>query len=110
MPLPGQKDAFKNDGTSEPAPVNKGILLNKLAPGDEIVARCLAIKGIGRDHAKFTPVSNASYKLLPSIKINGDVRGELAKKLQRSFAKGVINVRLCFCACCFSGAGFHTNS
>lgn len=56
------------------------------------MARCLAIKGIGRDHAKFTPVSNASYKLLPSIQINGSVCGDLAKKLQKCFAKGVIDV------------------
>ncbi|KAL5111099.1 DNA-directed RNA polymerase I and III subunit RPAC1 [Taenia crassiceps] len=81
-----------NEGASYPAPVSKKILLNKLGPGDEIMARCLAIKGVGRDHAKFSPVSVAFYKLLPSIEISGTVRGELAKKLQRSFAKGVIDV------------------
>ncbi|KAL5963821.1 DNA-directed RNA polymerase I and III subunit RPAC1 [Taenia solium] len=92
VPLTGQEDAFKNEGASYPAPVSKKILLNKLGPGDEIVARCLAVKGVGRDHAKFSPVSAAFYKLLPSIEINGTVRGELAKKLQRSFAKGVIDI------------------
>ncbi|VDM31161.1 unnamed protein product [Hydatigera taeniaeformis] len=92
VPLPGQEDAFKNEGASYPAPVSRKILLNKLGSGDEILARCLAVKGIGRDHAKFSPVSAAFYKLLPSIEIKGTVRGELAKKLQRSFAKGVIDV------------------
>ncbi len=92
VPLPGQEDAFTAEGASQPAPVSDKILLNKLAVGDEIQARCLAVKGVGRDHAKFSPVSAAFYKLLPSIEITGTVRGEMAKKLQRSFAKGVINV------------------
>ncbi|CDS40999.1 DNA directed RNA polymerases I and III subunit [Echinococcus multilocularis] len=92
VPLPGQEDAFKNEGASYPAPVSRKVLLNKLGPGDEIMARCLAVKGVGRDHAKFSPVSAAFYKLLPSIEINGVVRGDLARKLQRSFAKGVIDV------------------
>lgn len=102
VPLVGQEDAFKNEGASYPAPVSKKILLNKLGPGDEIMARCLAVKGVGRDHAKFSPVSVAFYKLLPSIEINGIVRGELAKKLQKSFAKGVIAVRMdCLSFCHF---------
>uniref|UniRef100_A0A5K3EXA2 RPOLD domain-containing protein n=1 Tax=Mesocestoides corti TaxID=53468 RepID=A0A5K3EXA2_MESCO len=92
VPLPGQEDNFRADCTRQPGPINGKILLNKLAVGDEIQARCLAVKGVGRDHAKFSPVSAAFYKLLPSIEIRGTVRGELAKKLQRSFAKGVINV------------------
>lgn len=77
-----------------PAPVFSDILLNKLAHGEEIIARCLAVKGVGRDHAKFSPVSAAFYKPLPSVEIRGTVRGELAEKLQKSFAKGVIEVGL----------------
>lgn len=80
------------EAANKPGPVNDKILLNKLAVGDEILVRCLAVKGVGRDHAKFSPVSAAFYKLLPSIEIRGTVRGDMAKKLQRSFAKGVINV------------------
>jgi hypothetical protein len=48
--------------------------------------------GIGRDHAKFSPVGTASYRLLPEIIIKERVAGEKAKRLQQCFAKGVIEI------------------
>lgn len=50
------------------------------------------MKGIGRDHAKFSPVSAAYYKFMPIIELRQPIEGELAKKLQASFAPGVIGV------------------
>ncbi|VDP93735.1 unnamed protein product [Echinostoma caproni] len=88
--VPAVQETF---GTTPPAVVSDSILINKLAVGDEIEARCLAVKGIGRDHAKFSPVSAAYYKLMPIIKLLQPVEGELAKKLQACFAPGVIGVK-----------------
>ena len=45
------------------------ILINKLRPGHEMDMKLFAVKGIGRDHAKFSPVATAFYRLMPSIKI-----------------------------------------
>ncbi|KAL7063381.1 hypothetical protein AAHC03_0679 [Spirometra sp. Aus1] len=92
VPLPGQSEIFTAEKMALPAPVSAAILLNKLAVGDEIQARCLAVKGIGRDHAKFSPVSAAYYKLLPTVRLKRTVQGDLAKKLQKSFARGVISI------------------
>ncbi|BHF60370.1 DNA-directed RNA polymerases I and III subunit RPAC1 [Sparganum proliferum] len=92
VPLPGQSEVFTAEEMALPAPVSGAILLNKLAAGDEIQARCLAVKGIGRDHAKFSPVSAAYYKLLPTVRLKRTVQGDLAKKLQKSFARGVISI------------------
>lgn len=91
VPLPDQEETFKS---SNPAPVSKDILLNKLAVGDEIEGRCIAVKGVGRDHAKFSPVSAAYYKFLPIIKLLQPIEGDQALKLQKSFAPGVIGVSL----------------
>lgn len=40
----------------EPRPVDPDILLVKLRPGQMVDLHCFAKKGIGADHAKFSPV------------------------------------------------------
>ena len=39
-----------------PAPTNPDIVLVKLRPGQEISMEMHAVKGVGKDHAKFSPV------------------------------------------------------
>jgi DNA-directed RNA polymerases I and III subunit RPAC1 len=71
-------------------PVNPGILIAKLRPGQKISLRCHCIKGVGMDHAKFSPVATASYRLLPQINIVQPIVGADARKFARCFPKGVI--------------------
>lgn len=73
-------------------PVNPDILIAKLRPGQEINVQCHCIKGIGADHAKFSPVATASYRLLPSITIKEPILGADAKKFARCFPRGVIEL------------------
>jgi len=73
-------------------PMNPDILIAKLRPGQRINLRCHCIKGIGMDHAKFSPVATASYRLLPDIKITQPILGHDAKKFQRCFPRGVIDL------------------
>ena len=49
-------------------------------------------KGIGADHAKFSPVATATYRLLPTIDILKPIIGADAKKFARCFPKGVIGL------------------
>ena len=37
-------------------PVCNDILIAKLRPGQEIDVRLICVKGVGKDHAKFSPV------------------------------------------------------
>ncbi|KAI9828665.1 MAG: DNA-directed RNA polymerase core subunit rpc40 [Thelocarpon impressellum] len=74
------------------APVNPDILLAKLRPGQEINLEAHCIKGIGADHAKFSPVATASYRLLPAIKLKQPILGSDAEKFARCFPKGVIGL------------------
>lgn len=73
-------------------PADPDILLAKLRPGQEISLRVHCILGIGADHAKFSPVSTASYRLLPTIEITQPITGSDAKKFQKCFSTGVIGI------------------
>ena len=73
-------------------PADPDILLAKLRPGQEISLRAHCILGVGGDHAKFSPVATASYRLLPHINITKPITGESAKKFQKCFSPGVIDI------------------
>lgn len=77
---------------SDVGPVQDNILISKMKPGHEFDIKLLAVKGIGKDHAKFSPVSTATYRLLPEITMKQTVTGEDAKLLQSCFSPGVIEI------------------
>ena len=53
-----------------------------------------AIKGVGKEHAKWSPVATASYRLHPLILLNpsNPVPPHLAKKFAACFSPGVVKV------------------
>eukprot|EP01087_Luapelamoeba_hula_P005061 TRINITY_DN1514_c0_g1_i1.p1 TRINITY_DN1514_c0_g1~~TRINITY_DN1514_c0_g1_i1.p1 ORF type:complete len:374 (-),score=71.57 TRINITY_DN1514_c0_g1_i1:3-1124(-) len=64
-----------------PAPIHDDILIAKLRPGQEIDLEAHCVKGIGKTHAKWSPVATASYRLLPDIQFKKPVTGKDAKTL-----------------------------
>lgn len=62
-------------------PVHGDILLARLRPGQEIDVEVHAVKGVGEDHAKFSPVSTAWYRLMPEVALLRDVVGDEARQL-----------------------------
>lgn len=89
-PVGRQKQFFVGDGAIQP--VNPDILVAKLRPGQKIEMELHCIKGIGADHAKFSPVATATYRLMPDIKIERPIIGGDAKKFAKSFPRGVIGL------------------
>lgn len=71
---------------------NPDILIAKLRPGQEIELIAYARKGNGADHAKFSPVATATYRLLPLIQIIKPIVGEDAKKFAKCFLPGVVGL------------------
>ncbi|MBN3317826.1 RPAC1 protein, partial [Atractosteus spatula] len=88
-PLGNQADLFAEAGIG---PVHGDILIAQLRPGQELDIVMHCVKGVGKDHAKFSPVATASYRLLPEITLLQPVEGELAEKLKRCFSPGVIEI------------------
>ncbi|KAI8926940.1 DNA-directed RNA polymerase [Entophlyctis helioformis] len=73
-------------------PAYDNILITKMRPGQEIEAELHCQKGIGKEHAKWSPVATASYRLLPDIQILQPIKGEDAEKFKRCFPEGTIDV------------------
>ncbi|XP_019405228.1 PREDICTED: DNA-directed RNA polymerases I and III subunit RPAC1 [Crocodylus porosus] len=90
VPLGNQADLFPDACFR---PVHDDILIAQLRPGQEIDVLMHCVKGIGKDHAKFSPVATASYRLLPDITLVQPIEGEAAEKLKKCFSPGVIEIQ-----------------
>lgn len=91
VPSGRQVDIFKSP-EDVIRPVHPDILVAKLRPGQVIDLQMHMHKGIGADHAKFSPVATASYRLLPTITITRPILGQDAEKFARCFPRGVIGI------------------
>ncbi|RXN21727.1 DNA-directed RNA polymerases I and III subunit RPAC1 [Labeo rohita] len=66
---------------------------NPRAPKDSSDPKELYLNHMGKDHAKFSPVATASYRLLPEITLLQTIEGEQAERLKRCFSPGVIEIQ-----------------
>uniref|UniRef100_A0A8C5C713 DNA-directed RNA polymerases I and III subunit RPAC1 n=1 Tax=Gadus morhua TaxID=8049 RepID=A0A8C5C713_GADMO len=89
VPIGNQADVFADINIG---PVHGDILLAQLRPGQELDIVMHCVKGIGQDHAKFSPVATASYRLLPEISLLETVEGEKAERLRGCFSRGVMEL------------------
>jgi DNA-directed RNA polymerases I and III subunit RPAC1 len=111
IPQGEQADVF---AASPPAPTIPETVLVKLRPGQAIEMEMHAVKGVGKDHAKFSPVgtyprsfsssfpcsnagfyaATASYRLLPHVILDeaNPIPPHLATRFRDCFSPGVIKV------------------
>ncbi|KAM9726454.1 DNA-directed RNA polymerases I and III subunit RPAC1 [Menidia menidia] len=89
VPIGNQADVFADCSIG---PVHDDILIAQLRPGQELDITMHCVKGVGKDHAKFSPVATASYRLLPDISLLETVEGERAERLKRCFSPGVVQL------------------
>ena len=57
------------EGENAIRPVFPDILIAELQPYQRIKCRLYCCKGIGQDHAKFSPVCTAAYRMMPKITV-----------------------------------------
>lgn len=91
IPFGNQKQHYPTK-ESEPKPLHGDILIAKLRPGQEIEMELFCEKGIGKTHAKWSPVSTAYYRLVPDIRFNKEVVDEDAKELKALCPTGVFDI------------------
>jgi DNA-directed RNA polymerase alpha subunit len=90
----GAQDVTFPNGIDDVGPVHPDILLAKLAPGQEINLELHAIKGVGKAHAKWSPVATAWYRLLPKIDLSEEepFLNEEAEELKKVCPVGVFDI------------------
>jgi len=88
MPQGDQEKRFPNGIR----PVHDDILIAKLRPGQEIELEAHARYGIGQDHAKFSPVATAAYRLYTNVEIVEPIYDEDAEQLAHLYEPGVFEL------------------
>jgi DNA-directed RNA polymerase I and III subunit RPAC1 len=75
-------------------PVHADILVAKLAPGQAIKCDIRAKKGVGKDHAKFSPVATAAYRLATTVTLSEEAPflGAEAEELVKRCPMGVFDI------------------
>lgn len=73
-------------------PVHDDILIAKLRPGQEIELEAHARYGLGQDHAKFSPVATAAYRLYTEVEIVEPIYDEDAEQLAHLYEPGVFEL------------------
>lgn len=77
-PLGNQLEKFGENGIG---PVTDDILIAKLRPKQRIELEARCIKGIAKEHAKWSPVATAYYTMLPQVELLQDFIDEDARRL-----------------------------
>lgn len=88
IPQGEQNDRFPN----KIRPVHGDILIAKLRPGQSIELEAHAHRGNGKDHAKYSPVATASYRLMPSVKLLAPIYDHVAEELVHVYEPGVFRL------------------
>jgi len=88
--VPGEEGGMSIAGRSQ------GILLCKLRKGQALHVQCTARKGIGKDHAKFSPVATAVFRYQPEIQLNEHVIRRMTPQHKADWCSSDPNNILCY--------------
>lgn len=68
------------------------ITIARLGPGQSIELEAHAVKGVGKVHAKWSPVATAWYRMLPEVVLLEEIEGDDAVNLQKKCPVKVFDI------------------
>jgi|LauGreSBDMM110SN_4_FD.fasta_scaffold100152_1 DNA-directed RNA polymerase II subunit RPB3 len=74
---------FAND-EEEQASTDRGIVIMKIGRGQSLKIECVAVKGIGKEHAKWNPVSTVALKYDPIVKLTDDILDQYTEEQKQA--------------------------
>jgi DNA-directed RNA polymerase II subunit RPB3 len=77
---------FSSDAEARAIHDDEGVLIVKLGPGQRVSMTCTARKGIGKEHAKWSPVCTVALKIDPVLKINEEMLADFSEDQKAAFA------------------------
>ena len=89
VPQGEQAEIFADDPIR---PVHDDIVLAKLRPGQTIEAELHVVKGIGRDHAKWSPAATAFYRQKPDVSFTEPIKGKDAEEFVKVCPMNVFDI------------------
>ncbi|KAF7851649.1 hypothetical protein BT93_L3306 [Corymbia citriodora subsp. variegata] len=75
-----------------PIRVYPDIIISKLGFGQEIELEAHAVKGVGKTHAKWSPVATCWYRMLPEVELMEEIEGEKADVLKQKCPAKVFEI------------------
>ncbi|CAA2972185.1 DNA-directed RNA polymerases I and III subunit rpac1-like isoform X2 [Olea europaea var. sylvestris] len=86
------QDSLPEFSNNPIGPKHADIIIAKLGPGQEIELEAHAVKGMGKTHAKWSPVATAWYRMLPEVVLLQEVEGEKAEELVKKCPVKVFDI------------------
>ncbi|KAL9668219.1 hypothetical protein QQ045_002595 [Rhodiola kirilowii] len=68
------------------------IVLARLGAGQAIELEAIAVKGVGKTHAKWSPVATAWYRMLPEVILLKQIEDEKAEELVKNCPANVFDI------------------
>ena len=90
--VPQEDQAALLGGADAVRAVHSDIVLAKLGAGQEIRLEAHAEKGVGKVHAKWSPVATASYRLMPRVVLRAPVQAADAAALKAACPMDVFDI------------------
>eukprot|EP00262_Sarcandra_glabra_P006740 TRINITY_DN1923_c0_g1_i1.p1 TRINITY_DN1923_c0_g1~~TRINITY_DN1923_c0_g1_i1.p1 ORF type:complete len:369 (+),score=68.97 TRINITY_DN1923_c0_g1_i1:191-1297(+) len=86
------QDSLPEFSNNPIGPTHPDIILARLGPGQAIELEAHAVKGVGKTHAKWSPVATAWYRMLPEVVLLQEVEDDKAEVLVRKCPVNVFDI------------------